>query len=221
MNTNIFVVLGVLLVVIIGIWYWSVGQTNDEVVVVTPATTNGQPVTADPAQQMYTDTALGYTLTFPTALSTTKNMALYTVATNHTYTNQGETDVIPGAKFTIPESLTTGTNLSADTYVSVEHLTKPETCDAGTFLDVPDTAIKTLTEGDVTYSFASSSEAAAGNRYEEYVYVLPESEPCIAVRYMVHYTAIENYDTTTVKEFDRTRLFGTLDAIRTTLTLNQ
>jgi hypothetical protein len=75
-----------------------------------------------------------------------------------------------------------------------------------------------VTDNDVTYSFASSSDAAAGNRYEESVYALPGSEPCLAIRTFIHYGVFENYASGTVRVFDRESLNKTFALIRNSVT---
>jgi hypothetical protein len=161
--------------------------------------------------QTYHDGAMGFTLRYPMEFG---------VTASYTYNGLGAKKGIPGIKFTIPTSTATGTNLSADSFLSIEHLgTTTATCDASAFL-LPKThgSSTELTEGDMTYSFASSSDAGAGNRYEEMVYAIPGSSPCMAVRTFVHYTAIENYASGTVTAFDRVTLEKTFAAIRNSIT---
>ena len=71
----------------------------------------------------------------------------------------------------------------------------------------------------MTYSVASSTGAAAGNRYEETVYALPGTNHCIAVRYFIHYGVIENYPVGLVREFDKKSLLKEFDTIRRTLNI--
>ncbi len=120
--------------------------------------------------------------------------------------------------FTIPEVVATGTNLSTDTHVSVEQILNVQTCSATLFID-QQVAAHTVIDAGVTYSVASTTGAGAGNRYEETVYALPNSNPCTAVRYLVHYGVIENYPPGAVREFDREALLAEFDSIRRSLTL--
>lgn len=115
-----------------------------------------------------------------------------------------------------PEALTEGTNLSSDTRVTLETKVGVAQCSADLFIDQPTTA-ETVTEGAATYSVASVSDAAAGNRYEETVYALPGTDPCVAVRYLVHYSVFENYPPGTVRAFDPVALRAELDAVREVL----
>jgi hypothetical protein len=120
-------------------------------------------------------------------------------------------------KFVIPAEFATDTNLSSyDTGVSVEYIPSVQSCDASMFL-YGDASPETVTENGVEYSFASSTDAGAGNRYEEYVWATPAENYCIAVRYLIHYSVIENYPEGTVSEFDRESLINQFDEIRDSL----
>ncbi|MDE2213246.1 MAG: MliC family protein [Patescibacteria group bacterium] len=142
----------------------------------------------------------------------------YTVDTSYQYQELGPTEIINGIKFTIPPSVAQGTNLGSDSYLSVEQLPTGKTCDASLFL-YPPVTLETLTQNNTTYSVASSTGAGAGNRYEEWVYAIPGSSPCTAVRYFIHYAVLENYPPGTVQAFNEQALLTQFDAIRSTLTL--
>lgn len=161
--------------------------------------------------QIYSNSSEGFSLRLP---------GNYKVDESYTYQELGHGKAINGIKFTIPESLATGTNLSPDSYVSVEEIPQTQSCSAALFLD-RGMQVAAITEGDTTYSVASSTGAGAGNRYEETVYALPGTNPCIAVRYMVHYGVFENYPPGTVKQFDRDALLKQFDSIRKTLVVVQ
>lgn len=132
------------------------------------------------------------------------------------YTYMDTTRSVGGIKFTIPESMSTSTNLSDDSYISLEQSMSSSTCSAELFISNRPSSV--LNDSGIIYSFASSSDAAAGNRYEESVYSLPNSSPCLAVRYFIHYTAYENYPTGSVNKFDKQALLGEFDSIRRSLT---
>ena len=101
-------------------------------------------------------------------------------------------------KFTVPLTVSTGTNLSTDTYLSVESPADPKECVSGT-----------------------TTDAAAGNRYEDTTYVVPGSNPCLITRYFIHYGVIDNYPVGLVKEFDKPALIHEFDTIRGSLKLSQ
>ena len=145
----------------------------------------------------------------------------YKVNDAYVYQALGPGKDIHGVSFTIPTSTAQGTNLADDTYVSVESIPKVENCDASLFLDrSAGIATSSVSDGDMTYSFASSTGAGAGNRYEETVYALPGTNPCVAVRYFIHYGVIENYPQGAVHAFDHAALIAEFDKIRKSLVLN-
>jgi hypothetical protein len=127
---------------------------------------------------------------------------------------------IDGVRFTIPASMATGTNLSRDSYLSIEHIASSTACSAKMFFDGVSNA-SSFTDGGVTYSVATSSEAAAGNRYEEVVYGVQGTNPCVGVRYFVHYGVFENYASGTVTAYNKNALIASFDQIRRTLMVNQ
>ena len=143
----------------------------------------------------------------------------YTTNASYRYQELGPGKDIIGTKFTIPASLAAGTNLAGDTYISVETIPQASTCTATLFLDAPGAAPQQVTDNGVEYAVASSTGAGAGNRYEETVYALPGTNPCIAVRYFIHYGVFENYPAGSVRAFDRSALLAQFDAIRRTLTI--
>ena len=125
---------------------------------------------------------------------------------------------ISGVKFSIPEIMATGTNLASDTFLSVEWLPKAKNCTGDIYIR-DNVRPQEVTDGMTVYSLASTSGAAAGNRYEEMVYALPNSSPCTAVRYSIHYSEISNYPPGTVQEFDRAKLLSIFDDMRRSLML--
>lgn len=159
----------------------------------------------------YANTTIGFSISHP---------AGYTTNTAYSYKGLGGGKEIKGVSFNISKEKTTGTNLSADSYVSVETLPTSSSCSANEFLSKGVKAT-TITEGNSTISVASSSDAAAGNRYDETVYSIPGTNPCVAVRYFIHSTAVGNYPEGTVKEFDRAALTGEFDQIRNTFVIGR
>lgn len=127
---------------------------------------------------------------------------------------------IAGVKFTIPGAMATGTNLSSDTFVSIEQLPRAKNCTGDIYL-LDEVRPSSVTENGVSYSLATTSGAAAGNFYEESVYAIQGSNPCTAVRYFIHSTNIGNYEPGAVREFDRAALLRAFDSIRGSLQLTQ
>ncbi len=167
-----------------------------------------EPIIETPIEttRSYSSPTLGYQLTYPIA---------YTQS-DHTYEFSDTKNIEGGFKVTIPQTMATGTNLSADSYVAVEQLPNASLCTGDIYLRA-NVVAREVEDGGVTYSVASSTEGAAGNRYEEWVWALPDSEPCTAIRYVIHSTAIENYPAGTVQEFNREALLSEFDGIRRSL----
>ena len=69
------------------------------------------------------------------------------------------------------------------------------------------------------FSRLNFTGAGAGNFYEEEVWAIPDTNPCIAIRYFIHSTNIYNYTPGAVKEFDRQKLINQFDEIRRSLIL--
>jgi hypothetical protein len=128
---------------------------------------------------------------------------------------------INGIKFTIPESFAIGTNLSRDSYISIEYISQVKICDTKLFLySSADEKSQIITDKNITYQFASSTEAAAGNRYEESVYVIQDINQCLAVRYFIHYGVFENYPEGTITQFDKSKVLSAFNEIRRSLIIN-
>ena len=94
-------------------------------------------------------------------------------------------------------------------------------CTAELFTDYAAQKPDIITENNTTYSKIIGNDAGAGNRYEETIYAISKTNPCVAIRYFIHYSAIQNYTEGIVKEFDKESLTKELDGIRKSLTLNQ
>ncbi len=161
-------------------------------------------------REVYSNSEIGFSLRYPVG---------YSIDPLYEYQLRPE-ETIKGVKFTIPLSMSEPTNLSSDTYLSVENIYQSESCTADLFLDGTH-EIKEVAENGITYSVTTTSDAGAGNRYEETVYVLPGTNPCVGIRYFVHYSVFENYEPGTIEEFDKEALLAEFDAIRDTLVINQ
>lgn len=154
----------------------------------------------------YHSNSLGISVNYPKTFSLNES---------HKYEALGPGKTISGVSFTIDPSLAEGTNLSKGSYVSVESIPNTPSCSADLFLDTAMATDKAslITIDGKQYSMLRTSDAAAGNRYDELVYAIPGTNPCVAVRYFVHYGAIGNYPDT-VHEFDKDMLVKIFDAIR-------
>jgi membrane-bound inhibitor of C-type lysozyme len=198
--------------------FWSKGngalvlENNQEKTYIGCVTVVPQP-TGSNVSQVYSDKAGTFSVRYP---------AQFTVDEAYKYTNMGPGKTINGVKFTIDPAMATGTNLSSDTYINVEQIPQATTCSAAMFLDKGmGVSSSTVVDNGTTYSVATTTGAGAGNRYEETVYALPGTNPCVAVRYMVHYGVLDNYPAGSVKQFNQTTLLEQFDQIRRTLIVNQ
>ncbi len=162
----------------------------------------------------------GFKITLPKAFSDNPGADEYGIDKDYVYTSKGPGEEIYGVKFMIPKSEAMGTNLSSDSYISVEYLPEGVTCDASIFSFDTSSESKIVRDGGVEYSMVSTLDAGAGNRYEETIYARKGSSPCVAVRYFIHYGAIENFEKGAVIEFDKNALTQEFDNIRRTLTID-
>ncbi len=206
MNKILIGLVVVVLLAVVGYYGWRMkGAASPE-----PQNTNTQ------TQQMATSTYA--TTTFSVVYPSD-----YTLNTSYIDDRVVPTKPIHGVSFTIPGTMATGTNLSSDTYISVEMLPRAKMCTGDLYL-AANVKPTTVYDNGVEYSLATSTDAAAGNRYEEWVYALAGSSPCTAVRYFIHYGAIENYPTAgqpgAVTEFDHAALTAAFDTIRQSLILS-
>lgn len=130
------------------------------------------------------------------------------------YTRVSASKPISGVKFKVPSTMVQGTNLAADSGVSVEQLPRAKACTGDIFVKANVRAM-TQTSGSLTFSVATSSETVGGDTYEEMVYAVASSSPCVAVRYFIHSTAAG----TSTSSFDRSALLAAFDKIRASLSV--
>lgn len=154
--------------------------------------------------------------TYATSTYSVKYPGDFALNAQYAYDQFGPKKLINGVKFAVSPTMATGTNLSNDTGISIEQLPRAKNCTGDIYLTANATAY-TVSEGGIDYSFASSTGAAAGNVYEERVYALATSTPCMAVRYFIHSTNIGNYPAGMVREFDRAAVLSAFDKIRASL----
>ncbi|HVU06735.1 MAG TPA: hypothetical protein VHE10_03040 [Candidatus Paceibacterota bacterium] len=164
------------------------------------------PVTANGT--FYSNQDMAFSVTVPVG---------FTVDESYINQNLGPGREIPGIAFKIPASVAAGTNLSADSKVSVEELSDVD-CMPADFLYQPRSSAP-VAIGSNRFIVATSADAGAGNIYEETVYVTERGSRCYAVRYFIHYGNIGNYPAGAVKEFDRAALVRSFDAITASLRL--
>lgn len=161
---------------------------------------------------IYENGSEGFSIRYP---------AHYTIDRGYSYQQLGPGKSIGGVKFTIDPAIAKGTNLGNDSYISVEEIPRSNSCSASLFLDNPNSRAHTLTESGTAYSVATSTGAGAGNRYDETVFAIPGTHPCIAIRYFIHYAVLQNYPAGAVHAFDRPALKQQFDSIRQSLVIDQ
>ena len=173
--------------------------------------------TPRPAQQpptgwrIYGDTRLGFSIAYP---------ADWRIDRAHVYPISIDDTRIAGVAFMIPPELALHTNLSTGSYLSIESSPSAPTCKASAFLSTTDTE-RDENRGSLRWSIGTSGDAGAGNFYDETVYALKDSRPCLALRYFIHSTNVANYSPGTVKQFDKAGLVRLFDRIRSTFALTQ
>lgn len=158
----------------------------------------------EPTTGMYVSESLGFSVGYPDGFST------------------ADSENLPGVTFTAPLSLTAGTNLSEDTSFSVEVLEGATSCTASMFFDAPGVESRTAGDSDGrSWSYAESSDAGAGNRYDEKVYATGSGTRCYGLRSFVHSTNVGNYEPGTVEEFDAAGLDEMFAAFRASFRTSQ
>jgi len=211
MNKIAVFIAAVILIVIVGVLGWQFKGSLKSLLSPAPATqTPTEATTTTPVATVntYASSTLGFSLQYAPG---------YTLNESYAYDQFGPKKLIHGVSLTIPATMATGTNLASDTRLSVEQLPHAKSCTGDIFLP-SNVKATSVTINTINYSVASSSGAGAGNRYEEIVYAFKDSKPCTAVRYFIHYGAIENYPAGAVKEFDRSALLSDFDKIRNSIT---
>jgi hypothetical protein len=122
--------------------------------------------------------------------------------------------------FRVPERFARGTNLSPDSHLSVEVDFSGGACTPDLFQDNA-SGYYVETQGPITFNVSKTGDAGAGNFYEDDVYAVAGSKPCIAVRYFIHSHNIGNYDPGSVRAYDAEGLIREFDAIRRTLVIRR
>lgn len=206
-NSSLLAVVAIL-VVLLGGGFLAWKAISNDAVTETPTPIEDTPVVTDERAE-FASTSMRISLKYPQG---------YTVDDKFANTSVSPTKPILGVKFIIPAQVATGTNLSADSYISIEQLPRANNCTADIYL-AANVKAQALTEGGIPYSVATSSDAGAGNVREEIVYALANSKLCTAIRYHIHTTQIGNYPPGSVREYDRAALIAEFDTIRRSLVL--
>jgi hypothetical protein len=216
MNTHYEKIIGYLAgLVVLALIVWGVATSNqkNEPVNNPPVSQNPAPVVATLSEYLAAPylpvSETGQWKTYTGTLFSVKYPSSFTVG-KITAMNPGSDIGRPGVAFTVPHSLSDGTNLSSDSYMSVEDGAPGTSCQATSFVtNAPsDTIEKTISVNGQTYSVVRTADAGAGNFYEEIAVAIPGAT-CRGLKLVIHSTNIGNYDPGTVKEFNRTALLST------------
>lgn len=146
-------------------------------------------------EESYTSRELGFSTRAPYG---------FIASEAYSYSALGGSLRVPGVAFLVPKSLYEGTNLSPDSYISVETIGGVD-CRPSSFILTSDPG-RRVTLGGTSYLYAESRTAGAGNFYDEAVYVTGSGSRCFAIRRFAHFTNLANYPVGTVREFDRAAL---------------
>lgn len=199
--------IGIIVILIVaagGYFAWM--QFFQEKPVETPEPQTQEPVVQD---SMYASSTMKFSLKYPQG---------FTLEEPYAYTRVSPTKPISGVKFRAPLAMTQGTNLAADSGVSVEQLPRAQNCSGDIFLKA-NVRSQTQTSGALTFSVASSSETVGSDTYEETVFAVPGSSPCIAMRYFLHSTSAGTSTASTTRAFDRAAVIAEFDKIRQSMSV--
>ena len=144
------IILLIVIILVIVLAYWLYQNSPVNTVVVNQATTTTQTSQSN----LYTSARQGFSITLPKLATSSTDTTGYVVNETYSYDALGPGKEIAGTSFKIPSNMTVGTNLSTDTYISVEHMPQATSCTPLAFLGQSSNAPKTLKEGSVTYLVA-------------------------------------------------------------------
>lgn len=157
-----------------------------------------------PQDVEYASTTLKFSLRYPQG---------FIVQEQYAYTRVSPTKPISGVQFAVPGAYTAGTNLAPDSGVSMEVLPRANKCTGDIYIKA-NVKAQPITTGTVSYSVATSTETVGTDTYEEAVFAVTGSSPCIAMRYFLHTTA-----GTSTQPYDRTAVLTAFETIRNSLSV--
>jgi len=201
--SSTLITIAIIIVLLVGGYFaWAMYAAPEPVEPITPEVVT--PVVEDAA---YASSTMKFAVRYPQG---------FTVDENYTYTRVSAAKPISGVKFAVPASFTQGTNLAADSGVSVEVLPRATACTGDIYLKANVKA--QAMSGAVPFSVATSSETVGADTFEEAVFAISSSSPCIAMRFFLH--SVNSTSTaSSARAFDRTAVLAAFDKIRQSLTL--
>ncbi|MBX9765298.1 hypothetical protein K2X83_01510 [Patescibacteria group bacterium] len=159
----------------------------------------------------YADYNLGLSVRYP---------ADFTVDDSYNYVGLGQDKYIQGISFSVPASKLKGTNLLPGTQASVEIIPNTPSCHVKLFLSDPSN-IRSFIDGDVLYSSGMHKSENSKSEYEEQVYAITGSSPCVAIRYLIRTEPITSYNAASLASYNRKDLLSVFDTMRHSLVVQK
>jgi len=119
-----------------------------------------------------------------------------------------------GFSIIFPDSLIEGTNLSMDSFISVERLSKGTNWSSKNIIEALNFSSHTELIGDTIFDVSTGSEGTMGNIYQEIVSLATIGEYTYCLRLFLHSHNLGAYDPGTVKKFDYEIFLSTYTSIR-------
>jgi hypothetical protein len=161
--------------------------------------------------QTYADFNLGLSMRYP---------ADFVVNKEYFYDGMGANKYIQGVSFAVPNEKLEGTNLLPGTQASIEIIPNMPNCTVRLFMSDPD-RVTAVEEDGVLFSTAYKKSSNKKNEYEEHVYAVMDSSPCVAVRYLIHTEPITSYTSPDRAQYSREDLFSAFNTMRDSLVVQR
>lgn len=168
---------------------------------------------AEPGWQTYTDTARGFSISYPDGWTVNPNFT----DKGYGYAQGEMDDVRTGVGLSPTIDLAPGTTLDSKSLVLAVQFARPgDTCKAGAFLADPPPDYFTQMQED-TPDLAHTL-AEPGDMYAvEHIVRIVSRAPCLALQIYLVYAQIRPHDPAPPKPFDRAAVFALLSRIAATL----
>jgi hypothetical protein len=198
------IIIIIIIIVVLAGWYiWSSSNTSMPPQTTTTSTTTAPAdIIAGTPNQTYTNSHLSFSIEYPATASATSDFSSGFLPLTQT----------PVIAFELPRSMFSGTNL-AEAGVYIGATTTPSVMSTCTQQVQGETATTSQTVGGQNFSVFTSTDAAAGNRYQEKTFRAFQNGSCLEIVELLHYGVIENYPPGTVQQFDEAKFSGILDSI--------
>ena len=204
MKQSSWLVLIIIVLVLAGGYVWWHG-TQSPMTGTTPVTTaTSTQIVAGVDNATYTNSALGFTIQYPSTAA----------ASETDFNGYVQTTQTPVTSFVLPASMSAGTNLgTAGVYVGATSSASIVASCTSASTSTGETAQGTQTIGTQQFAVFSSSDAGAGNFYETKSYRTVANGSCLEINETLHSGNIDNYPVGAVTEFNHDEFSGILEAI--------